>query len=82
MRNPCWNTARNRNKAYLGLVLLFYTKTRAIPVESVTVAFRIEKQVLDKFDKVCRERCIYARSEGLRKLVISAVKRRKIGNAC
>ena len=51
-------------------------------MESVTVAFRIEKSVLDKFDQICRERGIYIRSEGLRKLVISAVKRRKIGNAC
>ena len=46
-------------------------------MESVIVAFRIEKQLLEKFDKLCRDQGIYIRSEGLRKAVITVLKRGK-----
>ena len=46
-------------------------------MKSVIVAFRIEKQLLEKFDKLCRDQGIYIRSEGLRKAVITVLKRGK-----
>jgi len=46
-------------------------------VKSVIVGFRIEKQLLEKFDRLCRDQGFYIRSEGLRKAVITVLKRGK-----
>jgi metal-responsive CopG/Arc/MetJ family transcriptional regulator len=49
-------------------------------LENVIVAFRIDKALLKKFDKICRSEGVYIRSEGFRKAVISVVKRGKFNN--
>ncbi|MBS7615003.1 hypothetical protein KEJ18_04655 [Candidatus Bathyarchaeota archaeon] len=47
---------------------------------NVIVAFRIEKQLLEKFDQLCKEEGIYIRSEGLRKAIIIVLKRGKLND--
>jgi metal-responsive CopG/Arc/MetJ family transcriptional regulator len=43
--------------------------------EDVIVSFRINKNLLEEFDRFLENEGVYIRSEGLRKLVINALKR-------
>ena len=43
--------------------------------KDIVISFRIDRNLLERFDELCRSEGVYIRSEGLRKAVISVLKR-------
>jgi len=43
-------------------------------LETTVVAFRIEKALLEEFDRLLRSKGVYNRSEGVRRVIIKAVR--------